>query len=101
MRLAVLSAMPATSGPSRCAASTFVAAHCNVGLQSIDLVYRDSDRDGFTNGMELGDPCCVWTQGKTPAYTYDLSHPANATSKPWTRKPPTCPGNPCGGNLRG
>merc|ERR1719199_1136780 len=25
-----------------------------------ELCEKDSDGDGFTNGEELGDPCCVW-----------------------------------------
>ena len=28
-----------------------------------ELCETDSDGDGYTNGDELGDPCCVWTQG--------------------------------------
>ncbi|KAL4236657.1 hypothetical protein ACF0H5_005042 [Mactra antiquata] len=35
----------------------------------------DSDGDGKTNGMELGDPNCEWTMGSTPMYTSGLSHP--------------------------
>ena len=27
------------------------------------LCQTDSDNDGFTNGEELGDPCCTWTVG--------------------------------------
>ncbi|XP_060591796.1 temptin-like [Ruditapes philippinarum] len=30
------------------------------------LCALDSDGDGKTNGEELGDPTCVWTQGTTP-----------------------------------
>ena len=30
------------------------------------LCQMDSDGDGFTNGEELGDPCCVWTIGSGP-----------------------------------
>mmetsp|Transcript_111367 Transcript_111367/g.228060 ORF Transcript_111367/g.228060 Transcript_111367/m.228060 type:complete len:997 (+) Transcript_111367:121-3111(+) len=30
-------------------------------LWTKELCELDSDRDGFTNGEELGDPCCVWT----------------------------------------
>jgi hypothetical protein len=40
----------------------------------------DSDNDGKTNGAELGDPCCVWKNGSTPAYTAGLSKPSDATS---------------------
>ncbi|XP_052789490.1 dopamine beta-hydroxylase-like [Mya arenaria] len=35
----------------------------------------DSDGDGRTNGEELGDPDCIWSQGQTPAVTSGLSHP--------------------------
>lgn len=35
----------------------------------------DSDGDGFTNGQELGDPCCTWTDGSQPLATDGLSHP--------------------------
>jgi len=36
----------------------------------------DSDKDGATNGDEMGDPCCVWTAGATPSRTTTLSNPA-------------------------
>ncbi|XP_052788198.1 dopamine beta-hydroxylase-like isoform X1 [Mya arenaria] len=35
----------------------------------------DSDGDGRTNGEELGDPDCSWSQGQTPTVTTGLSHP--------------------------
>eukprot|EP00405_Crypthecodinium_cohnii_P022868 CAMPEP_0206473480 /NCGR_PEP_ID=MMETSP0324_2-20121206/32887_1 /ASSEMBLY_ACC=CAM_ASM_000836 /TAXON_ID=2866 /ORGANISM="Crypthecodinium cohnii, Strain Seligo" /LENGTH=161 /DNA_ID=CAMNT_0053948411 /DNA_START=111 /DNA_END=596 /DNA_ORIENTATION=+ len=41
----------------------------------------DSDGDGASNGLELGDPNCTWTVGETPARTTDLSHPGLASSK--------------------
>lgn len=28
-----------------------------------------------TNGDELGDPKCVWTQGATPARVVNITHP--------------------------
>ncbi|CAD7936182.1 unnamed protein product [Amoebophrya sp. A120] len=28
-----------------------------------ELCRKDSDGDGMTNGLELGDPCCKWTVG--------------------------------------
>jgi hypothetical protein len=28
------------------------------------LCQMDSDGDGYTNGQELGDPCCTWKQGQ-------------------------------------
>lgn len=48
------------------------------------LCQMDSDGDGVTNGHELGDPCCVWTQGNDHVLrTGELSHPGiydNTTS---------------------
>jgi len=53
----------------------------------------DSDRDGFTNGEELGDPCCLWTPngsavgGSSSTFRrqgeyrrWGLSHPASRRS---------------------
>jgi len=40
----------------------------------------DSDKDGQTNGAELGDPCCTWAKGSTPAYTTGLSKPYDPAS---------------------
>eukprot|EP00741_Cyanophora_paradoxa_P009571 tig00001532_g9270.t1 len=38
----------------------------------------DSDGDGFSNGWELGDPCCTWSVGANPLRTTDISHPGFA-----------------------
>ena len=51
------------------------------------LCCGDSDGDGFTNGHELGDPCCVWKKGAVPANTTGLSHPGIASSTPANVKP--------------
>jgi hypothetical protein len=40
------------------------------------LCALDSDGDGKTNGEELGDPTCVWTQGATPTGAA-TGHPGN------------------------
>jgi hypothetical protein len=40
----------------------------------------DSDGDGQSNGLELGDPDCVWTVGATPAATTDISRPGDDAS---------------------
>eukprot|EP00966_Prymnesium_polylepis_P251414 5812660-Prymnesium_polylepis.1 len=37
------------------------------------LCQEDTDGDGQSNGLELGDPCCEWYQGATPAFTTDIS----------------------------
>jgi len=52
-----------------------------------DLLYNvDSDGDGQTNGMELGDPCGEWTgPGTPPPRTTDLSgpgHPDETSANP-------------------
>jgi len=39
----------------------------------------DSDRDGQTNGAELGDPCGEWEKGDTPSYE-DVSLPGDELS---------------------
>ena len=49
----------------------------------------DSDGDGQSNGLEMGDPCCLWVVGKTPMITTTLSDPNSAASKT-TRQMPTC-----------
>lgn len=45
------------------------------------LCSADSDNDGQSNGLEMGDPCCLWTQGSAPLFTVSLSDPNNAASK--------------------
>lgn len=37
----------------------------------------DSDGDGASNGLELGDPCGEWTSGETPARTDDITSPGD------------------------
>jgi len=49
------------------------------------LCMKDSDGDGLSNGEELGDPSCVWTEGATPTRVVDITHPGypqHATSDP-------------------
>lgn len=41
---------------------------------TMELCQLDSDGDGRSNGMELGDPNCVWTPGTEPE-TAAFSHP--------------------------
>ncbi|CAG5132242.1 unnamed protein product [Candidula unifasciata] len=45
------------------------------GVWTKELCQKDSDADGRTNGEELGDPDCTWTQGGTPKTKQGLSHP--------------------------
>jgi hypothetical protein len=44
------------------------------------LCTADSDGDGQSNGLEMGDPCCVWVSGAAPQFTTDLSNPNSASS---------------------
>jgi hypothetical protein len=44
------------------------------------LCTSDSDGDGQSNGLEMGDPCCTWTVGAAPVFTSDLSDPNNPAS---------------------
>ncbi|KAG6574639.1 atp-binding cassette superfamily [Phytophthora cinnamomi] len=45
---------------------------------SLGLCQADTDGDGQTNGQELGDPCCEWTQssGNSPRWSSGVSHPS-------------------------
>jgi hypothetical protein len=58
-----------------------------------------SDKDNFTNGWELYDPCGVWQPGQPLPGTSDISHPGNRTSQPQVRVPmnltAACGTNPC------
>ena len=42
-----------------------------------ELCRKDSDGDGEPNGLELGDPCCVWSEaaGVPPMRSWRISHP--------------------------
>jgi hypothetical protein len=47
------------------------------------LCQADTDGDGFTNGQEMGDPCCTWTPTSTASLvTEGLSDPNDASKKP-------------------
>ncbi|GMH41177.1 hypothetical protein BSKO_09087 [Bryopsis sp. KO-2023] len=49
-----------------------------------ELCEKDSDGDGFSNGHELGDPCCIWREGaSSPQWMLDwpVSHPGVPHSK--------------------
>ncbi|KAL0585260.1 hypothetical protein ABG067_004965 [Albugo candida] len=45
---------------------------------------QDADQDGFTNGQELGDPCCVWTSTKDDSKLIldGISHPGEKAKVP-------------------
>ncbi|KAL3659154.1 hypothetical protein V7S43_015733 [Phytophthora oleae] len=47
------------------------------------LCQLDTDGDGFTNGQELGDPCCTWTTSNTAELVTDgVSDPSDASKTP-------------------
>ena len=56
------------------------------------LCEMDSDKDGLSNGVELGDPNCVWSKGEAPAETTGISHPGIASSADLARARDTCEG---------
>lgn len=41
-------------------------AYSASGRSWLAICNEDSDKDGKTNGEELGDPNCVWRPGQTP-----------------------------------
>ena len=45
-----------------------------------ELCKKDSDGDGESNGLELGDPCCLWKEGSgvPPSRSWRISHPGMA-----------------------
>lgn len=49
----------------------FIAAN---KFWSLSLCRMDSDRDGRSNGEELGDPNCEWLEGDTPR-NQPMGHP--------------------------
>ena len=50
----------------------------------------DSDDDGVSNGAELGDPCCDFASGGSPARSTDLSYPGEFSSIPLNPKNHVC-----------
>jgi len=62
----------AGTGPRNDFGVAFKAANL---VWTTDLCMEDTDGDGVTNGAELGDPECVWTEGATPAGAA-TGHPA-------------------------
>lgn len=46
----------------------------------LDVCNLDSDGDGETNGTELGDPCCAWTEGDAPLEATSLPGDDTSTS---------------------
>nr|CCA26018.1 conserved hypothetical protein [Albugo laibachii Nc14] len=49
-----------------------------------EVCQQDADQDGFTNGQELGDPCCVWksTKDDSKLIVDGISHPGEKAKVP-------------------
>lgn len=61
--------------------TAFANAYVSNGRKwTVGLCRGDADGDGQSNGLELGDPCCVWTQGAAPLFVDGLSDPNNPGS---------------------
>ncbi|GFO26730.1 temptin [Plakobranchus ocellatus] len=75
---------PYGGGPLNVFGNAFAAA----GGWTSALCNADSDGDGVSNGAELGDPSCTWTQGQTPDRTTDITHPAINNNNPSCPIPP-------------
>uniref|UniRef100_A0A1I8G570 Temptin n=1 Tax=Macrostomum lignano TaxID=282301 RepID=A0A1I8G570_9PLAT len=52
-----------------------IAFKSNGFVWNSTICQLDSDQDGRSNGEELGDPQCVWTEGGTPERTDGITHP--------------------------
>ena len=77
--------------------NAYGAAFFTNGLKwDLTLACLDSDKDSFTNGIELGDGCGVWNNVTHVGglATTGLSQPGNATSFPPNRNN-ACPVDPC------
>jgi hypothetical protein len=45
------------------------------------LCNADSDGDGRSNGVELGDPGCTWQEGQNPTFDRGITHPGFASAE--------------------
>ena len=55
-----------------------------------ELCKKDSDGDGLSNGVELGDPECKWTEGAIPQFDTGLSHPGVRSTEDVAREIDSC-----------
>jgi len=58
------------------ARNDFGAAFAAAGYSwTQELCQADTDGDGRSNGLELGDPECIWVPGGTPQFDTGITHP--------------------------
>jgi hypothetical protein len=70
------------SSPNNGNVNSFGTDLGNAGLRwTTNLCQLDSDGDGQSNGLELGDPCCVWMPGASPLQSSDVSSPGQSYSR--------------------
>lgn len=69
-----------------------VAEAVNKGGSWQDVCWQDADGDTYTNGLEMGDPCCEWKPGDLPYRTWELTHPSRdvETTNRTIASPPNC-----------
>ena len=61
------------------------------GVWTKALCERDSDGDGLSNGVELGDPECVWVKGGlAPQFDTGISHPGQKNGEEVSRARDSC-----------
>jgi len=79
---------PPAGGPKNPFGLDFKAAGAT---WTTELCNKDSDGDGQSNGMELGDPSCKWVEGGTPERTVDITHPGLDCTVPVAPTPAPVP----------
>eukprot|EP00930_Biecheleria_cincta_P014987 TRINITY_DN12658_c0_g1_i8.p1 TRINITY_DN12658_c0_g1~~TRINITY_DN12658_c0_g1_i8.p1 ORF type:complete len:815 (-),score=130.99 TRINITY_DN12658_c0_g1_i8:80-2524(-) len=87
-------------GHATCAGADFPLNPFGKALKDADfkwtqaLCNADSDGDGFSNGEELGDPCCSWKEGDGPSpymSAMNATHPGfSSASFPSEYSKPAC-----------
>ena len=48
---------------------------------TVELCRKDSDCDGLSNGVELGDPNCTWKEGEIPTFDRGITHPGQTDAE--------------------
>jgi hypothetical protein len=64
----------------------------------VQFAKADTDGDGATNGLELGDPCGTWQPGQTPQRADDITNPSDPADTTTATAPPECAGGGAGGS---